>query len=150
MALDSTLAIDGPFRQADIEAVLGASGFAANPDDARVWQHHGVVAVVGGFVDHFHRLRKAFGFDPATRVLFTVDKGDGYAAGMTAMVAATAAVLAAMPDDAVLLANHEAPLLVRQDGVVTLTTRDDWWQSMRPPLLTLLLPGYRQASLPVL
>ena len=147
MAVEYSLKLDGAFRQPELEEALGSAGFTAN---GGAWSTDGATAVVDGTVDRFGRYSEAFGFSPSTDVLFSIDKSDGYEAGMDAMVRAVAAALGAVEDDAVLVANHDTALLLRRDGAVTLTDRDDWWSADKPvPMIAHIAQPYRFETLPI-
>lgn len=102
-------------------------------------------------MDRFGRYKEGLGLSPLIKLYFTIDKFNDYFAGMKAMVKVVAAVLAAIPDDVVLMENHDTALLLRRDGVVTLTDRDDWWKAtLMPPAVSLIPSPYRFATLPII
>lgn len=151
MALEYSLNLDGAFLADKLIAALSEAGFTPAGGASDTLLAEGVTATVGGASDRFNRYADAFGFSPSSAVLFSVDQRDEYEAGMAAMLTGVSAILAALPDDAVLVGNHDTGLLLRREQDLVLTSRDNWWtDGMTPPPIGWLdATPHRFATLPI-
>lgn len=92
-------------------------------------------------------VEEAFGFVPEVHVLFRFDKFADFGRQRHDMVRLVSLVLNEIRGDALLTFSGEIGWLLRTDGRLTISDRDDLWT---PDLLALLPRPYERASLPAL
>lgn len=91
-----------------------------------------------------HPVEEEFGFVPAVHVLFRFDSSADPLEQRRDMIRLVTAALTAFPGDAMLAFGGETVQVLRRDGRLTISERDDFWI----PAVVALLPPHDRASLP--
>jgi hypothetical protein len=91
-------------------------------------------------------VEQELGVRPTVHVLFRFDKDTDPAKQRQDMVRLASAVLREIEGDVLLTFAGEIVWLLRKDGRLTISDRDDFWT---PDILSLLPPDYERANLPV-
>jgi hypothetical protein len=149
MAIEYSLELNGSDAEQVADLLAHAAAGSADGDfhgDGAVLDSGVLVAVSASTPLPFpDPVEQALGVTPAVHVLFRFDKDTDPAAQRTDMVRLVAAVLTAIPGDAVLTFAGEVVWLLRKGGQLTISDRDGFWT----PETTALLPGHHdRASLP--
>jgi hypothetical protein len=151
MAIEYGFELGGPATAGQVAGILAdaaASLADGEPGGPSLHLRSGVRVVTTGstpppFPDP---VEEEFGFAPAVHVLFRFDKFTDPLVQREDMTRLVAALLRALPADAVLTFESEIVWLLRRNGQLTISERGDFWT----PDMVALLPQHDRASLPTL
>lgn len=157
MAIEYDLDCATPSSAPDVALRLAETGRETGLFDASVTGERlveeGAVTRLGTWVrvvtsrvpQPWHPVVTAFGFAPTVGVRFRMAKGVEVADQQDDMVRLVASLLTRMSGDAVLHFQYEVVWLLRKDGELSLSERDDLW---RPQRLALVPQPYRRLTAP--